>query len=194
MYTKNYFFILGLPRTRTSWLANLFTYTNSFCYHEALKFCTSISELKKLLDNHEEHNVGNSDCSIIKYYHEISLAFPNAKYVLIQRKPSEVVESLIDFQLMDDYQKTEEWVDKLQNQIKIIKEHSNILSINYKDLNELEVCREIWNYILPDIDFNEKRWYLLDELYVNILIGKSYERMVHNSLFGKFSQRKKFVR
>lgn len=187
---KNYFFIIGLPRTRTSWLANLFTYGNSFCYHEAFKFCTSVAELKHLLDDHQEQNVGNSDCSMIKYFEEISNTFPNAKYVLIERNPAEVIESLVDFQLMDDYEKAEKWVTQLHVYVKEIKAQNNILCINYQDLNEMEVCRKIWNYILPNVVFNEKRWYLLDELYVNIMIGKSYIRMLPDSLFVRFSRRK----
>ena len=178
---KNYFFIFGLPRTRTSWLANLFTYSNSFCYHEALKFCNSINDFKVLLDEHDEQYVGNSDCSMINYFNEISTCFPNAKYVLIERKPSEVIESLLDFQLMDDYKITEKWIDKLQNQINHIKSQNNMLCLNYKDLNDMGTCKELWKYLLPEIAFNEKRWYFLDELYVNILIGKSYQRMLADS-------------
>jgi hypothetical protein len=189
---KNYFFILGLPRTRTSWLANLFTYDNSFCYHEALKYCRSIEEFKLLLEENHEMNVGNSDCSMISYFDEILKYFPDAKYVLIERKPAEVVESLLDFQLMDDYERTELWIEKLNNQIKEIKSNNNILCLKYNELNELGTCKDLWNYLLPDIDFNEKRWHFLDELYVNILIGKSYQRMVSNSLFERFSQRKRY--
>jgi hypothetical protein len=189
---KNYFFIFGLPRSRSSWLANLFTYNNTFCYHEALKFCRSINEFKVLLDEHEEQNIGNSDCSMINYIDEISKCFPVAKYVLIEREPAEVVESLLDFQLMDDYEKTEMWIEKLNNQMKQIKSEHKFLCLNYKDLNELGTCKELWKYLLPEIAFNEKRWYFLDELYVNILIGKSYQRMIPNSLFERFSKRKRF--
>lgn len=187
---KNNFFIIGLPRTRTSWLANLFTYKDSFCYHEALKFCKTIKDFELLLNHHEENNVGNSDCSMISYFDEIIKCFPNAKYVLIERKPSEVVESLLDFQLMDDYEKTESWIEELVYKIKEIKSNNSILCVNYNDLNELETCRELWEYLIPNEPFNEKRWHFLDELYVNILIGKSYQRMVPESLFSKFSKRK----
>jgi hypothetical protein len=103
---------------------------------------------------------------------DISSTFPNVKYVLIDRRPAEVLESLLDFQPMNDYEHTEKWVDKLHNPIKEINAQSNILSIKFLDINDMEVGSKIWNYVLPEIAFNEKRWYFLDELYVNILIGK----------------------
>ena len=100
------------------------------------------------------------------------------------------MESLLDFQLMDDYEKTESWIEELNNQLKRIKSNSNIICVNYKDLNELSTCKELWEYLIPNSSFNEKRWHFLDELYVNILIGKSYQRMIPESLFSKFSKRK----
>lgn len=188
---KNYFFILGLPRTRTSWLANFFTYTDVFCYHEALKFCTKIQDMKDLLDELEEPNVGNSDCSLINYFDEIHKTFPNAKYVLVERRPNEVVESLLDFQLMDDYEKTEKWIDSVVDKIKNIKKNYGIYTIKYEDLNNMEVIKDMWSYIMPHQKFNKNRWFSLDEIYVNILIGKSYIRMVPENLFFKFNSRKK---
>lgn len=142
------------------------------------------------MDNTKEYNVGNSDCSLIDYIPEIKSVFTNAKFVLVERKANEVVESLLDFQLMEDYDLAEKWINKLQKQLDEIKKTLNPMVINYNDLNDIQICKSLWQYILPDVPFNENRWHLLDELYVNILIGKSYSRMIPSSLFGKFSQRK----
>ena len=43
---KNIFFITGLPRSRTAWLANWFTYGHTFCFHEACRKVGKIEELK----------------------------------------------------------------------------------------------------------------------------------------------------
>ena len=143
------------------------------------------------MENHVDDNVGNSDSSMLPYFDEIYDMFPNAKYILIKRNTNEVVESLVGFQLMDDYEKAERWINKLQKQINNIESNYDLLTISYQDLEDINKCKEIWKYLLPDLPFNEKRWHLLDELYVNIIIGKSYLRMKPESLFEKFSSRPK---
>lgn len=42
--------ILGLPRSRTAWLANFMTYGGSFCYHELMTQSKSVREMKNKLD------------------------------------------------------------------------------------------------------------------------------------------------
>lgn len=185
---KNYFFVLALPRSRTSWVANLLNYSNSFCYHEALRECSSLDELKDLLDSHEEEYVGNSDSALVPYFYDLIETFPNAKILLIERKPHEVVESLLDFQLTDNYVKTENWINKLHQQIKEIKRHPQVLTVKHTDFNELEKCKEIWEYLLPTIPFNEKRLKFLDDLYVNIHATKTFLRTYPNSLHLEFSR------
>jgi len=44
------FFVLGLPRSRTAWLANFLTYDGNFCYHEGLDGCHTIEEYYNKVD------------------------------------------------------------------------------------------------------------------------------------------------
>jgi len=185
---KNFFFILGLPRSRTSWLANFFTHTNTFCYHEALREVASIEELKTLLENHDEQNIGNSDCAMVPYIDEIVEIFPNAKILVVERKPHEVVESLLDFQLTEEYDKTEQWINRLQKQINYIKKNYQTKSIKHTDLNNIEICKEIWDYLLPNLPFNQKRWKMLDDMYVNIQMTKTFLRTKKDSLHLEFNK------
>ena len=45
--TGRNFFVLGLPRSRTAWLANFLTYDGYFCFHEGIDGCRSIDDYKK---------------------------------------------------------------------------------------------------------------------------------------------------
>ncbi|MBN2662145.1 MAG: hypothetical protein JXR68_00730 [Bacteroidales bacterium] len=65
------------------------------------------------MDTHSEKNVGNSDFVMLNYIDELVEIFPKPKILLVERKPLEVVESLLNFQLTDDYEVTEKWIDFL---------------------------------------------------------------------------------
>ena len=44
---KTNFMILGLPRSRTAWLANFMTYNDFFCMHEGMRGCKTVDEYLK---------------------------------------------------------------------------------------------------------------------------------------------------
>ena len=58
------FFITGLPRSRTAWLANYFSTGDVFCWHEAMAGITCKQDYwARLATTHYKH-VGNSDCTL----------------------------------------------------------------------------------------------------------------------------------
>ena len=50
------FMIVGLPRHRTAWLANFFTYDDLFCYHEGIDNCYSLFDYKYKIDQDGDSN------------------------------------------------------------------------------------------------------------------------------------------
>lgn len=83
------FMVLGLPRSGTAWLANLFTTSKSICKHESL-WTGSLDEL----DN-EKHNVSfgiaeTSGFSIVDQINQHS-----AKKLIVRRDLSEINDSLM---------------------------------------------------------------------------------------------------
>jgi hypothetical protein len=54
--------------------------------------------------------------------------------------------------------------DKLQE----LKEIYNPFIIKFEDLNDMNKCREMWEYLLPHIKFPEDRWKFLDEFRITI--------------------------
>ena len=47
------FFVVGLPRSRTAWLANFLTYEDKFCFHEGINGCSTLKEYKNKLGNNK---------------------------------------------------------------------------------------------------------------------------------------------
>jgi len=183
---KNNFFITGLPRSRTSWLANFFTYNNSFCYHEATRFCTDMSDLRDLMNGHSADNVGNADPAMLYIMNDAVNAFPNAKIVLIERELHETIDSFIDFYTSYEYKRIQEWIEGLYEIMERIKQKYDVLTVRHDQLNQMEECRKIWNHILPGEKFDEKRWNLLDELYINKLVDKHSIHVMKKSLYHKY--------
>ena len=89
------FFITGLPRSGTAWIANYLTYGNSFCFHEGLADYDSIHDFAAMLDQTEAECVGDSDTVITGILPWLYEKYPDARYVFIQRNRYDVEQSLI---------------------------------------------------------------------------------------------------
>ena len=183
---KNYFFITGLPRSRTSWLANFFTYTGSFCFHEGTRFCANIQDLKDLMDSHQASSVGNADPALLYFMDDLKREFPRSKVVLVEREIHETIDSFIDFYTSFEYKNIQEWIEWLYEVMEQIKRKYDVMTVAHDHLNNQETCREVWDYILPDEPFDVKRWNLLDELYINKLVDKHSNHVMKKSLYHRY--------
>ena len=85
------YLITGLPRSRTAWLANYLTIGSSFCYHEGLKECFDIGDLRMMK---KAPYTGNSDSSAVFFVDEMKNLFPDMKIVIIDRNYQDVLYSL----------------------------------------------------------------------------------------------------
>lgn len=183
---KEHFFITGLPRARTSWLANFFTYNNSHCYHEATRFCTNMEDVLHTMNNHPAGVVGNADTALLFIFEDLHHAFPNAKFILIDRDLHETIDSFLGFYHSQNYFEILKWLDKLYELKNQLIRRYNFTIIQHEDLNEMETCKHLWEYLIPDTPFDEKRWNLLDELYINKNTHKNRINMLEDSIYAKY--------
>jgi len=145
------FFVLGLPRSRTAWLANFLTYGDLFCHHEASNGCKSMAEYKdKIQDD------GDSNTAIALF--NIEEEFPDAKFIIIDSPPEKAIEYSLKTYGIENKESILE--------MKAILDNIDGLHIPVNDIdNRLE---DIWNYVSSD-HFNEKRAKLLSSLNIQIL-------------------------
>lgn len=169
---KNIFFIAGLPRSRTAWLANFLTYGNSFCYHEGLIYCKTLRDLKSLLIGNKAEIVGNSDSGLCLIGKELKEMFPEAKMVVIARDKYHVRASL-DKNFPGLYQQG--WLDRMLEGIDEIQDHFKPLIMRYDTLKNRGMCKMIWDYCIPDQEFDFARWKMLDKLNVSVIPERSIE-------------------
>lgn len=164
------FFITGLPRSRTAWLANLFSYENSFCFHEALRKCSEIKDIKKIFNGVNKQYVGDSDSGLPFFIDEVLDLFPESKLVLVNRGVSEAIESL--GKVFPDYPNIEKIVIKTQDAINDMVEKYKPFIIDFEDLNDMGACELLWEYCVPGIVFEARRWEMLNLMNVEINISK----------------------
>lgn len=164
------YFITGLPRSRTAWLANFLTHGDSFCFHELLKTCEADNIVKTMKDMPYQY-VGNSDSGLPFFMDKISLEDFNV--VVIERDKKEVIKSLKNLFQSDD-QSIEKIVESLENKIQYIKNQYNPLIVDFNMLNDLSICETIWKFCLPTIPFDVNRWQLLNQLKIETKDINSY--------------------
>lgn len=88
------FFVTGLPRSRSAWIANYLSYGTTFCFHDALKDCQAgVSRLHSIFDV-KANVVGNSDPANALVQDKLIERFPGAKWVVVDRPFNEVKASV----------------------------------------------------------------------------------------------------
>lgn len=92
------FFITGLPRSRTAWLATYFSMLDGVhCYHEGLKGCRSEEHFRRRMTCIPNAIVGNSDSVLpLTSFRQM---FPDAPLVVIERPIEQVLWSMKQLKL-----------------------------------------------------------------------------------------------
>lgn len=163
------FFVLGLPRSRTAWLANFLTYGDKFCFHEGINGCRSIDEFKSKLGPN-----GDSGTSMMLF--DMNALFPDAPIVIIERDPIHVIEYVKEtFDLCESevLYRAKEKLDKIDG-----------LRIQYEDINNK--LPEIWEHLIGE-GFNKKRADMLIKLNIQVSDPYDFDLEATKELFNEVS-------
>jgi hypothetical protein len=155
------FFLTGFPRSRTAWLANLFTTGEILCWHDALLRCHTASDLVTLFG--KGRFVGDSDSALMLFYDDVAAMYPGAPWVLVERDADEAFQSMVT-KFGSDISKGG-WplvVAAMQR----MPSNESMLRVRYEELDDVAVIRGIWNHCMPSVKFDERRWRLLRDMKV----------------------------
>jgi len=145
---RNAFFILGRPRSRTAWLANLLTVTPfSFCLHEGLAdFGGSLNLLERKMRDARAIKIGNADTGLIHYADELVERFPDSSFVLIAgtQRSWHLFASKMGI------------ADELRDAIDhafveaghVLSNHPNALILEAHELDDVRSVEELWAHCL----------------------------------------------
>ena len=160
---------MGLPRTRTAWLANWFTTDKSFCAHDAWRYVDSAEELKEyLLDRAPEgcEYLGTADSGNGIMFDELEETFSDAAFGLIDRALNDSIEatSKLGFVAPKD-----ELVSRLASLN--LQHHylpKTVHKTRFKDLDDLIEMGRLHKHLTPTLPFNFARYALLNQMTVQV--------------------------
>jgi hypothetical protein len=144
------FLVLGLPRSRTAWLANFLTYGDLFCYHEGIDGCTSLEEYKEKIEGKGDSNTG-------LMLFDFEEHFPNAKIIIIDSDVDKAIEfgrDVFNVNIEFEMAIAKNRLDKMEG-----------LHIKLEDINSR--LGEIWEYV-SDEPFDQERADMLVKLDVQM--------------------------
>ena len=193
---KEVFFILSTARCRSTWFGNFFTYKDSFCWNEELRYCSCWEDIVDRIEKRPEKYIGFEDPELLHYITTLYELFPNAKYVLLERDRFECENSLkniISLQgkvhpeiLEGNYitRKFDRWYYDIHNMEQIIPEFKRI---NFYQMNDIKNIKDIWDYLLPNIEFDVDRFNLLTAMVISVTYANEPKEPIPNCMGTYFS-------
>jgi hypothetical protein len=154
----NNFLILGLPRSRTAWLANFMTYDGHYCSHEGLDGCESLYEYKSKFYPFS----GDSNTGLALLHFEPM--FKDFKVVVIDNEIDEAVKFSSRYYQYD--------ATEIMTRLKIRLDSIEGLHINFNDINDR--LAEIWMHVSKQ-PFDEHRADMLKDFNVQIMDPYDYD-------------------
>lgn len=151
------FFITGLPRSRTAWLANFMSSGKSICYHEGIDGCHSIEDYQKKMSINGYKYIGDSDTGLpILDFQPI---YPDSPVVIIRRDKQEVAESLVGMYGEQDYLP---FLEKIERKLDLMSG----LVVDFNDIDSR--LEEIWSHCIS-LPYDPIRTKILLNMKVEIM-------------------------
>jgi hypothetical protein len=158
------FFIFGMPRSRTAWLANLFCTDSVHCFHEISK--APPWDIRKTLESSAKDFVGLSEPNMLLFAEAMEL-YPGSRVVVIERAFHDVTNSL----LLRAH--AEIVAEVMRQQIeaigKICLERHQYYGFN--ELDDIDRVLSLWNYLVPRVVPDVERIKQLMQFNVQVNYG-----------------------
>ena len=143
------FFVLGLPRSRTAWLANFLTFDGLFCHHEGINGCSTMSDYAEKIGKDGDSNTALA-------FFDIKDLFPDSKIIIIDNS--------IDAAVAFGRKQGNDIRESMKAEKKILDSMDGL----HIDISEIdERLEEIWSYV-TDKPFNKKRADMLKNFNVQV--------------------------
>lgn len=183
MPETQHYFICALPRSRTTWLANLLTVGRSFCCHDAFAEYPNADDLSAFLRRKDYSFVGDSDSGLMFIAQDMVRKFPKARWVFIQRDPKEAAESYWRYFKDNPYpgthgltqERVEEMYESLNRrliQAQRAVHHRCHEVFRFNELDDVSTVRDLYEWCCPNMFFDEERCGMLQQFQVNIIPHK----------------------
>ncbi len=158
------FFITGLPMSRTTWLANLFTTGNVFCFHDLLGTVKDMAQFFRAMGT-EAARTGDADSGLLAVYPQVQQTFPAAPWVLIERDFEDAWESLCAYvnggpwqeKLSCTYELKQAMAQSWGRDRLPIVNNPRCLVVPFESLERVDMIECIWKHCVPGQRFDRRR-------------------------------------
>ncbi len=162
------FYITGLPRSRTAWLAvALSDYRLSACLHEPLARVTAYdrSTISNLLEAQHTKFAGMSDSGLPVVAPDLPDILPGPVLV-VWRNPDEVIDSLVRY--MGGKRETHAGgIALLHARLAEFASRHSVMIVDFDDLAREDVMRQVWSHLLPGTTYQRRRIAELQRLRID---------------------------
>jgi hypothetical protein len=168
------FFITGLPRSRTAWLANFFTTDHSFCYHDISR----VGSVWSILESTSSDFVGDSDSGLLTLVDSLLIRYPMARWLFLHNTVDRATKSFERYFTVDnEYPGTKE--SNIREAMEIAKQLydiavqkvNNKMEIEVDELDNFQTVKQVWQWLLP-LPWNQQRYTMLNTFRINIIPQK----------------------
>jgi hypothetical protein len=160
------FFVTGLPRSRTCWLANFLTGDDSICLHAGLlSVGADLGRLAERLDSFGKSFVGDADPSLLTFpvfEHSVKL-FPGAKWVFVVRNAVEA--HTAHAKAFPQLALPLAVVEELSSRIQPAADETAGMVVAFEDLVKEETCDRIHQFCLGR-PMDLERWRILTKMRI----------------------------
>jgi hypothetical protein len=168
------FFVLCRPRSRSAWLANFLTYgRESFCLHEGLLGCRSLTELGQRLDGFGTPVAGCTDTALMLLAPQLLDEFPAARFVVLVGDDAPYQRFAADIgQPEDAVQAT---LDAFEASCSVMR--GRAMFVDYADLDDPDTVAAIWGYVGIGSPFPRQRFEMLRDMRVVVWLDALHKRV-----------------
>jgi hypothetical protein len=159
------FFVTGLPRSRTAWLARLFSYGASYCLHDAMIY----ADWRERIDALPFAAQGLSDSGLA-----LMPSVPAGRWLIVRRDPAECLRSFLAMPQypgvgpIDPHVAAKLFGGMLAG-LDALEAQADSRVVKYGDLDDEGVMRSTWNWLLGDVQpFSDTHWQEMRHMRVTV--------------------------
>ena len=141
------FIIMGLPRSRTYWLAKFLSYKDWHCGHDQLQYTRSLEDVRAWLS---QPCTGTSETAAAPFWRLLMHYAPDIKIVIVRRPVGEVMASIERAGISDDTGTIAALIRQHDRKLdQITQRVPGVLSVSFADLANEAVCARVFEHCLP---------------------------------------------
>jgi len=165
------FFITGLPRSRTAWLALAATTDRSICFHEPLARMQEWQDVSHLWANDVYEFVAVSD-SGLGFHIDHILETSAPRTLIVERPVGEVTASLRAIGIDNP-----SYCKALAEYIERVRPHPLVRYVGFSDLADIKVVAECLRWLMPGLGVDMNKLEELSRLNVQADMGLVWKQV-----------------